>query len=124
MFERTVSIPERESRSSSGSSHDRVPLRGRGVDTEVDTSSLSTSNEAGEELTVVRLVLPVLGTFNIEPKHSDSSSGSTESLNGALNLTRGVAAAGAREAVKMETAEKSKLVSTIVDIEVKNGIYG
>lgn len=101
---RTVGIPERESRSHGvAGSHDRVPLGGRGINTNSDSSSLATTDKTLEEGAVGRLVLPVLSSLNVEPEHADGGSSGAKGGNCALNLSLRISALLAREAKHAKT---------------------
>lgn len=51
-----VCVPQREVREASGAASDGVPLRCRGVDTDVNATSLSLSNHSANEIGIGSLV--------------------------------------------------------------------
>lgn len=57
---RTVSIPQRVRRTGSRATHDREPLRSRRVDTDGNSSSLASTDQASKEGLVGALASPVL----------------------------------------------------------------
>jgi hypothetical protein len=104
---RTVSIPQRESSTTTEGSHDGIPLRSRGVDSTVDASSGTTLRHGVEEVSVGALVRPILRTLNVEPKHTNVSTSTTQSRNGGLDLTIAISTGGTREDVSINMRHAS-----------------
>jgi len=97
-FVRTVSIPQREMRTASVSSHDGVPLRCRCVDAESNTSSISSTNETLKEGTIASLVSPILSSFNVQPKTANMSAIGLQMCDSSLDLSFRISTMRAREA--------------------------
>lgn len=95
---RTVGIPQRVARAGGERAHNGVPLRGRSVNTNIHTSRRTSAKKAVEKVTVVVLISPVLGTFNIEPQHTNGGTRGTKRFDGSFDLAFGVSTVRAREA--------------------------
>ena len=86
--------------------HDGVPLRGGGVDADVEAGAASGGEEAGEEgLVGAGGAGPVLGALDVEPEHAELDVVVAERIDGLVDLrgSRG-GAGGAREKVHVNVA--------------------
>lgn len=93
-----MGIPQGVARTGSGGAHNRVPLRGGGINTYMHTSGRASAKKALEKVTVVVLILPVLGAFNIEPEHANGGASGTKRFDRSFDLSFRVSTVGAREA--------------------------